>query len=527
MLREVKRNFVFRKVPALLFACLMVLTACSSSPGTGDGNDNQKPRAGGNLVILHNETVAPDLKKLTNVLLGAAYPVTQIMQPLTLVNEEGTVEPLLAESLEQSEDGSTWTIKLRDAKFSDGTPVTSEDVKFTLLDLQRDISLYRYLFESIDSVDTPDEKTAVVNMSQPDAFLPEALSLYCAGIIPKDWGGKTEEAFYDAPVGAGPFMLTGEKQDWVRGQTIRLVKNPEYWQPERPYLDSVTFKTVSDENQRILQLKGGQANVSTFPQPSQATVALEDSPEVNVKNLPAYLMTLLMLNQKYEPLTDQHLRKAIAMSVDRESIVKAIMFGRGSPDTSYLPTRIAYHQPQPSIDFNLDEAKKELAASNYPDGLDLKLLVSAGAATELAIAQIMQQNLAELNIAIEIEQLDVSAKIQKEQAGTHEMVIQGYGMVTGTPAELTGFLTDPAVAGCFFQSCTDEELAQMGKTAATAVGESEQEAAYADVQRAFAESSVIVPIVNPFTPLVTSSNVRGFRFGLGYGMFVADTWMSN
>ncbi len=99
----------------------------------------------------------------------------------------------------------------------------------------------------------------MIKLKYPWAPLLADLSLFSNGIIPKDYGGKTSEEFYKAPVGTGPFVW----DDWTQGQYVKVVKNPDYWSRASRYLDSVTWTVVADANTRKLQLQGGQIDRST------------------------------------------------------------------------------------------------------------------------------------------------------------------------------------------------------------------------------------------------------------------------
>src|SRR5690625_1560830 len=300
-------RYTLRNVIASLFI-LGFIGACSANGGADAVNSDSEegatestdtPQRGGELVVIEEENIAPSLDKLRDGLLGAAYPISQIMQPLSKIEPDGTATPLLAEDFEQSEDGLSWTITLRDADFSNGDKVEAEDVVFTLENLKDEEHLYSFLFDAIETVEAVESDTVEVQLSRPDDFLPEALAIYSAGVIPKNWGDKSEAEFYEHPIGAGPFMLN-DTDDWKVGQEITLQANPHYWEDGRPYLDAVTFRKVADENQRLLQIQGGQAHATTFPQPSAATNSLEGTDGVLMDYHEGYMMLYIQTNLRDE-----------------------------------------------------------------------------------------------------------------------------------------------------------------------------------------------------------------------------------
>ena len=130
-----------------------------------------------------------------------------------------------------------------------------------LLEPNPDGAAFGFINSAIESVDAPDPLTVVINTRFPWSPLLADVVGFINYILPADFGGMTEEEFFDNPVGTGPFMFDG----WDPGVELRLVKNPGYWKEGRPYLDSVTWRLVGDDNTRILQLEGGQAHINQEP----------------------------------------------------------------------------------------------------------------------------------------------------------------------------------------------------------------------------------------------------------------------
>ena len=187
----------------------------------------------------------------------------QIFQTLYTVTPNGKgVQPMLATGYTVSADKKTYTFTLRSGvKFSTGQPMTSADVKFSIDQASAAAKGWGYINTAIKSVEAPTPSTVVVNLKYPWAPLLADLSLFSNGIVPANYGGKTETQFYNAPVGTGPF-----KWDyWHKGSALKLVRNPNYWEKGKPYLNSVTWTDVPSDNTRELQLKGGQAQVDEFP----------------------------------------------------------------------------------------------------------------------------------------------------------------------------------------------------------------------------------------------------------------------
>jgi len=170
------------------------------------------------------------------------------------------IEPSLAERWTISPDGRTYTFYLRPGlKFSNGQPVTAEDVKW---------SLDRFGNPKIDatmsSVAVGYGTSKVINnttiqfhLAQPVASFLYNISIFPAFVLPKSLVLKEGAAFYNHPVGTGPFAV----QSFVKGSHITLARNPYYWETGKPYLNSVRFNFATDSNSRILALRGGSAQI--------------------------------------------------------------------------------------------------------------------------------------------------------------------------------------------------------------------------------------------------------------------------
>jgi peptide/nickel transport system substrate-binding protein len=321
---------------------LTLLAACGGSAGTSTSSGTgATPARGGNLVIARtadsqsmNNTTAFDNESI--------WIFEQIMEPLYTVTPNGKgVMPWLATGYTLSPDKKTYTFKLRTGvKFSTGQPMTSADVKFSIDQARAAAQGWGYIDTAIKSVAAPSADTVVIQLKYPWAPLLADLSLFSNAIVPANYGGETETQFYQHPVGTGPF-----KWDyWHKGSALKLVRNPDYWQKGKPYLDSVTWTVVPSDNTRELQPKGNQAQVDEFP--AWSTVAsLKSTPNVTMNIFNSTRTDYLAFNEKAKPLQDVHVRRAISLAINRAALVKAVLFGNGKPANSLFPPQVPYYQP--------------------------------------------------------------------------------------------------------------------------------------------------------------------------------------
>jgi peptide/nickel transport system substrate-binding protein len=449
----------------------------------------------------------------------------QIYEMLYEVTNDGkSLQPWLATSYELSSDQLTWTFHLRDGvKFSNGQPMTSADVKFSLDEAGKAAQGWGYINSAIKQVTTPDPLTVVIQTKYPWSPLLADLSLFSNGIIPKDYAGKSAKDFYQAPIGTGPFKW----DHWTKGQELKLVKNPNYWQKGKPYLDSVTWTTVGDDNTRILQLKGGQAQVDEFPAWSTVS-SLKATSGITMNLFNSTRTDYLAFNETVKPLQDVHVRRAISYAVNRAALVKAVLFGNGHPANSLFPPQVPYYQPATKgLQYNLAAAKAEMAKSSVPHGFTTTILVSNGFSDYLTIATILQSELKPLGINLKIQQLDPNTANLDQQHLKYDMTLTYWTMDIPDPDELATFGVDPnSGARSFFTDYNNPTVVKDTHLAQQTLATSARQALYNTVQSDSAADAFMAFLYYSPYAYATTSNVHGFFVTPLGNYHLENVWMS-
>ena len=475
----------------------------SSSSGSAEGGGS-----GGDLVIVRPaDSTNLDLTMVHDN--DSIWVGQQIMESLYEVTSDGKdVQPLLAESYELSDDQLTWTFKLKEGvTFSDGSEMTSEDVKFSIDEASGTDGGWEFLNVAIESTEAPDPTTFVVKTKYPWAPLLADLSLFSNGIIPKDYGGKTSEEFYTAPVGTGPFTW-GE---WKQGQYVKVNKNPDYW-GDGPHLDSVTWTVVPDANTRKLQLQGGQIDIDEFPDWS-GFGSLKDAPGITATAFPSTRIDYIAFNEQRTPFEDVHVRRAIAYALDREAMVKTVLFGNGEAADSLLSPGTPYYAKNPDApSFDLDKAKEELAQSSQPNGFSTSILINAGDPNQVSVAQIMQSQLKELGIDVTINSLDATAKRAARNAQDFDMTILGWTMDIPDPDEWTSFAVDPEGGShSAYTSYDNPEVIALNKQAQAETDDAKRADLYEQLQKKVADDAFAAYLYYSPYAYAMSDKVSGFE----------------
>lgn len=429
MLRSVRPIVAFAVgLAVLLAACApQAPTGATASPGatvaaTSAPTATPGPKKGGTFVgILGADPVAGNRNTATD--LNTFYAWSGVFSALVWVDSNRKINGDLAESWTISPDEKTYTFKLRQAKFHDGTPVTSADVKFTLEEVTSKYnSQARPILSNVESIDASDPYTVVFKLKAPQAVFLNALAHQFMVVLPKKLYEGTDprtNPWNAKPIGSGPFKF----QEWVKGDHITLVRNDDFYMPGLPYLDKVIFRVMPDAGSRTVAFQKGEADFlpGQFLAREQATALKGSVPGVYVddtKGPPGE--ELLFFNTTKKPLDNVKVRTAIAQAIDQKQIAEKAFFGVGAqPSTTHLEQRLgAFWNPNVKLPaFDVAAANKALDEAGYPKQADgtrfaLEIAYQPGNDSDRRSAELVRDMLAAVGIKVTAQVYD-SATIGK------------------------------------------------------------------------------------------------------------------
>jgi peptide/nickel transport system substrate-binding protein len=378
-------------------------------------------------------TYPPNLFPWANTGTAQITVKVQIFRGLLGYDHDGNLRGELAEKWERSGDNG-WKFQLRDAVFHNGAPVTSADVKWTLEQVagEKSTAYLRNEFQGVDHVDTPDAKTVVVVMKQPNVMLPQWLANPHMPIIAK---GSTDNG--GTAVGAGPYTIKAQE----RGVSIDLVASDKYFKPGLPKLKALRFVAYADENLRVAALQAGDVDLIEYV-PWQSMGTIEGDPKLKLQSTNGPFMAL-SFNGAQGPFKNELLRQAVAFAIKRDEIVKAAFFGRGAalewlpipPASPYFRADQAHYWA-----YDPDRAKALLAKAGMAGGFSTTLLATAQYGMHKATAEVVQQNLAAVGIQVELNLPDWATRVNLGNKGQYEFCVQGTTLDNNDPDGLAALI---------------------------------------------------------------------------------------
>lgn len=483
-------------------------TAESTAESSKETEESKEQAAGGTFIYIRAaSTTSLDLHR--EITSNNAFAIDKVFEPLVTFDQEGNITDWLAESHDISEDGLVYTFVLRDGlKFSDGTDVTAEDVKFSL-DRHLEVGGSLPISADVVSVEAQDQKTAVITLGTPFGPFLSELANFTNGIIPRDFGGKTEEEFFQNPVGTGPFVV----ESWDPAGDITFVKNEYYWQEGKPYLDKLVYRIVDDENQAMNQLIAGEVNgIESVSFGSVENLA--NNPDTRIETSGSWQVEELFFNTLDEHFSDVHVRRAIALAIDRQALTQALTFGYGETANSIVPSSLKFNHNDTvkALSGDVEAARAELAQSAYPDGFDTTISIASGNNTRMQEAQIIQAAAAQIGINIQINAQEIATFREDFRNYNFDMMINGATADYPDADSIFHFQVDPeGFSKCYWTNYNNEEATQLMHAGQQASTDEERDEIYRQLQQILADDVPYIPLYYPDVVIGLGQNVEGIE----------------
>lgn len=492
-----------------------------------------EPKPGGDIIVTYQNDVAT-----LDPAIGYDWQNWSMIKSLfdgLMDYKPGTTELVLdlAESYELSDDGKTYTFKLREGvKFHNGREMKASDVKYSLERTANPktqspgAGFFSPIlgYDAVSAGDTTelegvtvvDDYTVAIELSAPNATFLHVMGLNFASIVPKEAVEEHGADFGKNPVGTGAYEL-GE---WALGRHLVFEKNEDYYKAGVPYIDTITFEVGQEPMVALQRLEQGGVDIAGDGIPPAKFLQFKDNPRYEgLMVVGNQLHTgYLTLNVTIPPLDNLKVRQAINMAINKDRVVR-IINGRATPANQPLPPAMpGYDAGYEGYPFDPEKAKAMLREAGYGDGFTTELFVM-NTDPQPRIAQAIQQDLSNIGITAEIRSLAQANVIAAGGVQDQAPMVWSGGMAWiadfPDPANFWGPILgcEGAVPGGWnWAWYCNEELDAMGDKADAMVAEEQQEeraALWGKVFTSAMADAPWVPIFNEQRFTVHSERMAG------------------
>jgi peptide/nickel transport system substrate-binding protein len=381
-----------RRTAAVLAAALGLLVALAAGEGAPAPSR----------LVVQVATEPPGLDLTASPASAIAVVVHyNIQECLVKVDRTGRIVPWLAERWHTSDNRNYTFFLKRGVKFHNGREMKAADVRFALQRAMNPETKHPHPddYKSIGDIIVPDDHTITVALKEANANFLLNMARQGSVIYPPE----AVDGLKSAPVGTGPFKF-GE---WVRGDRIVLVKNPDYHVKGQPRLDRVTFRFIPDPNAALAALKAGDVDVSAFGLGPEHVADVRKDPRFTVIVGETTNDVILAMNNERKPFTDVRVRRAITHAINKPELVKGAMFGLGRVLGSNVdPLNPYFVDVSGAVPYDPARARKLLAEAGYPGGFETTLRVSPQYNYTVRTAEVLADQLQKVGVKVRIEQIE-------------------------------------------------------------------------------------------------------------------------
>jgi peptide/nickel transport system substrate-binding protein len=533
----------------LLLAAALALTAlllavAASACGESDGSSGDKgaaselqystPPADGAVDEItwnlgYGEPTTVDPLKAGDY--GPCFIASQMHDTLVRYTPEWELQPCIAESWDQVDDLTLVYAIRQDAKFWDGSPVTVDDVLFSMkrhMDPETG-SIWAAFYSYVESIEQTGDWEITVKFTKPDELFNKEMGTVGGAIVKKDYVEKVGEAKYGSGenvMGSGPYKMAS----WKPGEEIVLEANPDYWDPELvPKVAKVTVKFISDTSTVTSAILSGEID-GAYGIPATNIPALESAPGT-IYYGPSLTVVEVVPTNGDTPMGDPNdpdVRTALSMAVDRQSIVDTVFNGHAvlnktfTPPSAWDPEAIdVYQAAYDEIPGDKPDIEGAKALLEGKEGLDkpLVMAMAAGNEEELRVSSIVQQAAKDIGITIELKPLNAMDLanvfyVPEYRKGIDLVMTWGW-LDIPDPLDYTSlFFGEGALFNWIdYRNAEVEALLDEARQTFDPTQRAEK---FVDAQAIYTADTVVVPLVNPDESLYMSDGISGAPCSFAY-----------
>lgn len=448
-----------KKMFFLLISLMVLLAGCnfsgksSTKPAESEGGDKPAEQSEGkdeNVLNLSLDNDIPDLNQVKTTDAISFAILNNVMEGLFRLDENNEPQPAIAESYEKSEDGLTYTFKLKDGiKWSNGDPVTANDFKYSWLRAMHPDTAGSYasiLTEYIKggaefaageaeadavAIEVKDDRTLVVELVQPTPFFLGLTAFVTYFPLNEKFVSEQGDKFaltYDSILYNGPYVLT----DYDQAKGVSMEKNPEYWDKENVAIEKVNMKVIKEQSTALNLYEAGELDKVYL---SSADVdTYKDSPEFATET--EFRSYFIQFNLGKEPFNNENIRKALQLAYDPEVLTSVILNNGSEPAYGLIATKMAGVDGKSFRELQGDVIKPDVekAKELWEKGVkelgktpEIELLISDDTVSKDTGTFLQSEYKKNLDIDISLATQPYSGRLDTMRAGDYQMAVNRWG----------------------------------------------------------------------------------------------------
>ena len=424
-----------------------------------------------------------------------------IYDNLVTRDASGAIVPQVATSWTAASD-TEMDFQLRDdITFHDGTPLTAEDVVYSVKRITNPEFKSPQLGQFSKIVGAEATGTHSVRLTTDGPYPVLLAQLVKLSIVSGDHTEEVgDEQLNLEPMGSGPYRFV----EWRKGVKVSLERNDGYWRGQPPFA-RVEFAAVPDTATRMADLRTGKADLIVGLNPDDA-LQLQDASGVEVRSAPTERVGYLMMNTQGGPLVDKRVRRAIAHAIDRKLIIDALLGGYSQVTNQLLtPAHFGYIEGLEWHDFDQEQARALLAEAGHGDGLEIEIITAPP--FDQRIIQAMQQQLSDVGVTLKISMSDMSTFLARRRADPDGFGDTVFGRWSCACQDADGVLFAMFHSDSVWSKYANPELDKWLVAGRSTLDEAERLAAYT-------EAHAIIREETPSIPLYQAAAIYGAKSGL-------------
>nr|WP_321023126.1 peptide ABC transporter substrate-binding protein [Clostridium neonatale] len=536
-MKSIKKILAMLSITTLAFS----FTACgggTSTPNAGATAENTS--AAGDPLKVHIDVEVASMDPQVAV-DGTSFEVlAAVTEGLYSLDADGSAIPAMADKVEKSEDGLTYTVTLKDAKWSNGTPVTANDFVFAWRRLVDPKTASEYAFmggiaglKNADDISAgkvspdqlgvtaKDDKTLVIELDTPVPFFESLMAFPSFFPVNEEFYNKCGDKFattVDTILCNGAFKVTSYEP---AATTINLEKNADYWDANKVQLSGIQYQVIKDSQQAMLAYQNGDLDVATLS--GEQVEQFQADPEF--QSIMAGYLWYISPNLKTPGLENENLRKALALSYDKDAIVNNILKDGSIKADFAVPTLLATGPDgkdfRDGTDTYLstdkakaleyyDKAKEELGKDSFSYTMIVEDTESAQNVAQFIQAEI-QKTLP--GVTINIETMPKKNRVERMQEGTFELGLTRWGPDYADPMTyLDMWTTDSPNNYGFWSNAEFDQIIQSAKKGELALDVNARWDALKKAEKMVMDEAVIFPVYQKGNAVMIKKNVSGIEF---------------